>query len=82
MAKWNHQSIAFSVEQADAFEYKADVLVLKFARAHFGLDRAVSSRLVALGESPDVFMPAEGETELIKTRGALGVKYVVTVHGV
>ncbi len=79
MAKWNHQSIAFSVEQADAFEYKADVLVLKFARAHFGLDRAVSSRLVALGESPDVFMPAEGETELIKTRGALGVKYVLVV---
>jgi hypothetical protein len=79
MNRWNHQNIAISVEHGDALEYRADVLILKFAKAHFGVDSVVSSTLIALGESPESFRPSQGMATIVDSRGALGVSKVLII---
>jgi hypothetical protein len=79
MDKQNRHGITISVEQADALEYHADVLVLKYARGHYGVDRAVSAKLINAGKAAELFMPPEARSELISTADLLGVENLLVV---
>lgn len=51
----NHRRVSISVVNDDATAYDADVLVLKYAQAHFGLDYFVSNKLVRLSVDEEQF---------------------------
>jgi hypothetical protein len=71
--------VSLTIEQQDALEFQADILILKFARSHYGLDLAISSKLTTQGIPHEAFMPDDGYTELIDSKGILGVKHILVV---
>jgi len=64
------RSLRLAVVAGDAFEIEGDVLVLKYARTLFGLDRAVHDRLRRHGPVPlpetdqDAVLPSHGELKV------------------
>jgi hypothetical protein len=66
-----NRSLKLSVVADDAFTFKGDVLVLKYAQNLYGLDRAVHARLQQHGIVPD--LPDVNEDVVIEALGALGV---------
>jgi hypothetical protein len=73
------RDLTISVVHADALHFAADILVLKFATALRGLDRAVVSVLEAQGIP--VKLPSLGESQLIDTNGAIASKLIL-LYGV
>jgi len=73
--------VEVSIVQADALAFPADVLVLKYAQALYGVDARVVSRLD--GNRGEVFakvpLPPVGTTSLVESRGLLGAKDVLLV---
>ena len=65
------------VAVANALAAPVDALVLKFAQAAYGVDRAALGRLNKSESSPD--LPGPGETLVIPTRGALGAPTLILV---
>src|SRR6516164_7796505 len=67
------------VLQGDALEISADVLVLKYAQALYGVDQLVVNRLeVTRPEVPDN-LPKPGDFRLINTGGLLAADSVLFV---
>ena len=70
-----------SIVQADALALPADVLILKYAQALYGVDAQVVSRLD--GSRGEVFdavpLPPIGSASLVESRGLLGAKDVLFV---
>lgn len=65
----NHNGVvAISVVNADVTSVDADVLVLKYAQAHYGLDRIVSEKLTRLGVEKNQFSPIPGISNLFHAR--------------
>ncbi|MFO1145550.1 MAG: M17 family peptidase N-terminal domain-containing protein [Rhodospirillales bacterium] len=75
----NRKRVSISVVHGDATEYETDVLVLKYAQAHFGLDRTVSNKLIRLGVEENEFAPEPGESNFFHSRGGVKAKSVLVV---
>jgi hypothetical protein len=67
------------VLQGDALEIAADVLVLKYAQALYGVDNLVVHRLEATGPAVRGTLPKPDEFRLINTGGYLAAKSVLFV---
>ena len=61
--------VKLSVIHGDVFEFDADVLVLKFARRLYGVDKAAVARLAGIGVQ--VKLPDSGGFALQKTLGSM-----------
>lgn len=70
-----------SILQGDALVVPADVLVLKYAQAPFGVDGQVIQRLNASGAGvfPPVPVPRPGAVTLLESRGLVGASMVMLV---
>ena len=70
-----------SIVQADALAFRADVLILKYAQALYGVDAQVVRRLDASGKGvfAPVPLPPEGSVNLVDARGLLGAKDVLII---
>ncbi len=71
------QAIGFDVRTADALQFEADVLVLKYAQASHGLDRVVYEFLTMGGNRPE--LPGPGDFALYQTNGRLAPTSVLFV---
>ena len=71
--------ISIEVIEEDALKIQADVLILKYAQANYGVDKLVSDRLSKL--QPNLFnsLPSAGNFLLINTCGSLGTEEVLFV---
>lgn len=67
--------IRVSIQNDDALRFRADVLVLKYARALYGVDAAVYTRLTQTG--PKLRLPKAGSHLAIQSKSALGVDRVL-----
>ena len=56
----NHKAVVVSVAVGDVTSFKADVLVLKYAQAHYGIDGIVSQRVTRRGVDENQFAPRPG----------------------
>ena len=73
-------SIDFSLEFADVREYKADVLVLKYAQYNYGVDGIVSSDLHQSGKLDlKTIRPRIGEFALVKNVGTTKFENILFV---
>lgn len=79
MPESNQKKIKIVVAQGDATSFEADVLVLKFARAHFGLDYAISDKLSRLGIDSRKFSPGIGTSKYFSSKGILGTKDILVI---
>lgn len=70
-----------SILQGDALVVPADVLVLKYAQAPFGVDAQVVRRLDTSGAGvfPPVPLPPPGAVSLVESRGLIGARTVLLV---
>jgi hypothetical protein len=66
--RMSESAISVRVEQGDALDFPCDVLVLKYARAFYGLDRAAHNRLLEHGTRFDP--PAVDRSVLVSSRDA------------
>lgn len=71
--------ISITVEEGDVLETRADLLALKYAQRHLGVDGAVASRLSGLGVRPDTLEPKPGDYRLVQARGALASPKVLFI---
>jgi hypothetical protein len=71
----------FEVEQGDILTIPADLLLLKFASFHFGVDEVVSRRLVSAGlcQHQDT-CPSAGSFSIIPTKGHIVPALVMFQH--
>lgn len=65
------------VRQGNIFEIPADVMVLKYAQAHYGADRSAAFKLVDAGEDPTRLTPRSGDSSLVPSRGVFAPKQVL-----
>ena len=68
-------SIRVSIEIENALRFRADVLVLKHAQAHYGVDGAVFERLSVAGTKLN--LPKIGAHHAVASGHALGVDRVL-----
>ncbi len=73
----SHKRVRIIVVNDDAITFESDVLILKYAQAHYGLDRDVSYKLSRLGVSPELMSPEVESYNLINSRGGLGARNVL-----
>ena len=66
-----------SVASGDAFEFDADVLVLKYAQSLYGADRAAFGRLSGIGIKLDLPKPADFTFQ--KSLGSMNPRSVLFV---
>jgi len=71
------KSIVVEVVEADAFDFQADVLVLKYAQARYGVDAAVSVELEGKGIPANELTPAVGGFRLHTSDGAVAAQHVL-----
>ncbi|MET0399084.1 MAG: hypothetical protein ABW277_19985 [Longimicrobiaceae bacterium] len=70
-------NIYIAVEKADALAFPTDVLVLKYAQALYGADRAAVSRLENEGMKVEAKLPPPGGHRLLSTGGTLEARSVL-----
>src|SRR4051794_7584374 len=75
----NAKSVAIVVSPGDALELECDVLVLKFAEQHFGVDRAVANNLSSRYGNLASLMPKEGGYRLLDADHSLAATRVLFV---
>jgi len=71
------RSLKISVASGDAFEFDADVLVLKYAQSLYGADRAAFGRLSGIGIKLDLPKPADFAFQ--KSLGSMNPRSVLFV---
>jgi hypothetical protein len=71
--------IAIAVQQGDALAFAADVLCVKFAQAHYGVDLAVARILDTRYPNLSALLPEAGGSRLLESQGALGSARVLVV---
>ncbi|MCI0395679.1 MAG: hypothetical protein L0332_25065 [Chloroflexi bacterium] len=67
------------VVQGNALEYQADVLALKYAQAHYGVDRSVAERLREEGVPFSRRLPGVWESLFVNTRQVIAPDAVLFV---
>jgi hypothetical protein len=73
------QHIALRLVNADAVSFEADVLVLKYAQNHYGLDRSVSQKGTRLGIDAQDFAPLPGICTYFTSRGVVAASMLLVV---
>jgi hypothetical protein len=63
--------IEFAVLHGDAAEVASDLLILKYAQCHYGVDEIIAQRLSVHGVSLPDSMPKPGDFVLVDCRGAI-----------
>jgi hypothetical protein len=71
--------IPINVISDDALSVQTDVLVLKYAQASYGVDRAVTNRLSILHANLVSSLPEFGHFHRVDTFGTLGSKEILYV---
>jgi len=71
------RSLKISITAADAFEFDTDVLILKYAQAPHGADRAALERLARIGVRMN--LPKPGEFTLQESLGSMKPRSVLLV---
>ena len=79
MPETGRKKIEIVVAHGDAVSFEADVLVLKFARAHYGLDRAISDKMSRLGVDSRKFSPEFGKSNFFSSKGILGTSHILVI---
>jgi hypothetical protein len=75
----NHKRVEISVVNDDVTSFDTDVLVLKYAQTHYGVDRVVSQKLTRLGIDENLFSPEPGTSNYFYSRGGISPKNVLVV---
>lgn len=75
----NHKSVEISVVNGDVTSFDADVLVLKYVQAHYGLDRVLSQKITRLGIDESQFSPTPGTSSYFYSRGGIRPKNILVV---
>ena len=75
----NNNSVEIAVINYDVVSFDSDVLVLKYAQAHFGLDRFISQKLIRLGVDDTLFSPLPGIANYFNSRGGISASNVLIV---
>ncbi len=75
----NHKTVEISVVADDVTSFDADVLVLKYAQAHYGLDRVLSEKGIRLGIDESQFSPTPGTSSYFYSRGSIRPKNILVV---
>lgn len=75
----NNRKVEIAVVNGDATSVDADVLVLKYAQQHFGLDRFVSQKIIRLGVSEELFSPPDGTVNYFLARGGISANNILVV---
>lgn len=70
-------TVDLRVEQADALEFHADVLVLKYAQEPYGVDRNAQVRLTLAGRPAR--LPVTGDSTILDGTGAVGSDQVLFI---
>ncbi len=73
------KNIRIELIDADALRLPADVLLLKYAQQHFGVDKIVAERLAAQGADHAKTQPAAGHFGYVHGGGSVGAKSVLFV---
>ena len=73
-----HRGIRLTVECANALDFRADVLALKYAQANYGADRAVLNRLREKYEDLEI-QPAPNSAMLVRSGGQVAAPLVLFV---
>ncbi len=71
------RKIEIAVVNGDVLEFEADVLVLKYAQALYGADRAAWGRLEAV--YPDIDLPEVGDHRVVESEPALSAAQVLFI---
>ena len=74
-----NEKIAIDVVEGDALEIDADVLALKYAQQHYGVDELVATRLVQAGIEKTRMKPRIGGFRLVPTNSAISAKNALFV---
>lgn len=69
--------IDIQIREADALQFKADVLVLKYAQALYGVDQRAYIELATSRKDVERELPAPGKFLLLETEGVLGARHVL-----
>src|SRR3954447_10929062 len=72
-------SISVEVRQGDALEFQSDVLAVKFAQQHYGVDRAVANALSQNHPNLNDLLPKVNGFRLVESRGSLAASRVLFV---
>jgi len=75
----NNNSVEIAVINDDVVSVDSDVLILKYAQAHFGLDRFISQKLIRLGVDDTLFSPLPGIANYFNSRGGISARNVLIV---
>lgn len=69
-----NEKIAIEVAEGDALEIDADVLALKYAQEHYGVDELVAARLAQAGIETKRMKPRIGEFQMVRTNSAISAE--------
>lgn len=67
----NYKGVAISVVNGDVTSFNADVLVIKYAQAHYGLDGVVSEKVTSLGIDESQLSPTPGTSSYFYSCGGI-----------
>ncbi len=81
-----NEKIAIEIVEGDALRFDADVLALKYAQQHHGVDELVAARLAQAGIEKTRMKPKIGEFQMVPTNSAISAKNalfigVVEIYG-
>ena len=79
MANSHPGTISIRVVEADALEFRADVLALKYAQQHYGVDRAVAERLGEQYPNLGELLPEGNGVTFLPARGSVAASAVLFV---
>ena len=69
-----NEKIAIEVVEGDALQIDADVLALKYAQQHYGVDEFVAARLAQAGIEETRMKPRIGEFQMVATNSAISAE--------
>jgi hypothetical protein len=72
------KSISIDIQQGDILEFEADVLVLKYAQAHYGVAAAIADLFEGAGQPLRFPAPMRG-VRLVRSVGGITAEYVLFV---
>lgn len=72
-------NVTISITNADVFSYEADVLVLKYAQALYGVDWQVVDRLEAVGIDMQSVLPKEDSHHLVNSMNQIAARTILFV---
>lgn len=79
MGALHAETIAIAVVEGDALTFNADVLALKFAQEHYGVDRAVADALGKEYPNPGDMLPKVSGYRFLRSRGVVSATSVLFV---